>query len=96
VLRRAGMPARTPATITAPDGFLAELVRVRAQGYAVDDGEEEVGVRCLAVAVRDLGGQVLAAASVSGPAERMEPGRLPGLAAQMRSVLEGLASTLTG
>jgi len=43
---------RTDHTITDPDAFLAELERIRVRGYAVDDNEQEVGVRCLAVTVR--------------------------------------------
>ena len=41
---------------------------VRGQGYAVDDGEQELGVRCVAVAVP---GDLRSAVSVSGPASRV-------------------------
>lgn len=69
LLRRTGLPARTPTTITDPEAFLAELDRVRAQGWAADEEEQETGIRCIAVPVgRD--GRVVAALSVSGPADR--------------------------
>ncbi|TDQ52050.1 IclR family transcriptional regulator [Actinorugispora endophytica] len=68
-VRRAGMPAATDRTITTPEAFAAELARVREQGYAIDDGEQEVGVRCLAVPV--LGGPAMMAVSISGPESRM-------------------------
>jgi DNA-binding IclR family transcriptional regulator len=71
VLRRYGMPRRTPRTIVDPIRFREELARIRAQGYALDDEEHEEGVRCLAVAVRDGSGQVIASLSVSGPATRL-------------------------
>lgn len=71
VLRRYGMPARTPNTITDPARFREELSRIRAQGYALDDEEHEEGVRCIAVPVRDGSGQVVASLSVSGPATRL-------------------------
>jgi IclR family acetate operon transcriptional repressor len=93
MLVRAGMPARTPATITDPDELLAELERVRRQGFAVDDGEEETGVRCLAVQVHD-GSRVVAAISVSGPAERLLPDDVPRLAAQLRPVADRLGRQL--
>ncbi|CAM5552073.1 hypothetical protein SHIRM173S_00407 [Streptomyces hirsutus] len=49
LLARTGMPAATDRTITTPEGFLAALDEVRRQGYAMDDNEQEIGVRCLAV-----------------------------------------------
>jgi len=69
LLERDGMPAYTPATITDADLLLAHLEVIRKQGYAVDEGEQEVGVRCFAVAVPDAPG--LLAISTSGPQARM-------------------------
>lgn len=69
LLGRTGMPAATEKTITDPDAFLAELERIRAVGYAVDDNEQEIGVRCLAVTVPDS--PTAAAISISGPAGRV-------------------------
>ena len=54
LLARTGMPAATEKTITTPDGFLDALEQVRRAGYAVDDNEQEIGVRCLAVPVPGL------------------------------------------
>ena len=68
LLERSGMPAYT-ATITDPDLLLAHLEVIRKQGYAVDEGEQEVGVRCFAVAVPDAPGSL--AISTSGPQARM-------------------------
>jgi IclR family acetate operon transcriptional repressor len=69
LLARTGMPAQTPHTVTDPDALLAELVRVRRDGYALDEGEQEVGVRCVAVPVQGALGTL--GISVSGPAPRM-------------------------
>ncbi|WP_328672326.1 IclR family transcriptional regulator [Streptomyces sp. NBC_00328] len=69
LLARTGMPAATEKTITTPDGFLAALDEVRRTGYAVDDNEQEIGVRCLAVSVP--GSPTAAAISISGPAGRV-------------------------
>jgi IclR family transcriptional regulator, acetate operon repressor len=71
LLARTGLPSRTPRTITDPARFLAELDTVVSQGYAIDSGEEEVGVRCLAVPVFGVGGSV-AAMSVSAPEGRLQ------------------------
>jgi len=70
LLDRTGLPPRTPRTIVDRDQFLDELDLVAQQGYAVDDGEEEIGVRCLAVPVFGVGGGV-AAISVSAPDGRL-------------------------
>jgi IclR family acetate operon transcriptional repressor len=63
------MPRRTEHTITSPDEFVADLDQTRKQGYAIDDGEQEVGVRCVAVAVP--GAPRPMALSMSGPLTRM-------------------------
>lgn len=57
--------AHTPRSITEEAALLAELEQVRAQGYAVDEEENEPGVRCAAVPLWDHAGQVAAAISVS-------------------------------
>ena len=69
LLERSGMPAVTPATITDPDLLLAHLEVIRKQGYAVDEGEQEIGVRCFAVAIPDAPAAL--AISTSGPQARM-------------------------
>jgi len=69
LLQRTGMPRRTEHTITSPEEFVADLEQTRKQGYAVDDGEQEVGVRCVAVAVPDAPRPM--ALSMSGPLTRM-------------------------
>ncbi|MEU1728072.1 IclR family transcriptional regulator [Nonomuraea sp. NPDC005692] len=85
VFERTGMPRRTPNTITDAAGMLAELDRVKECGYAMDLGEEELGVHCLAVPVRD-GERVVAAMSVSGPAERIDALDRDELAEGMRRI----------
>lgn len=95
VVRRVGLPAHTPATITDAALFTAELDRVRMRGWAVDDGEEEVGVCCYAVPVRD-GGRVVAAMSVSGPAARFAGAEVEWLVTQMQAVADAFADDALG
>lgn len=59
------LEALTTRTITTMDALLAELARVRAQSYAVDDEEFATGRRCIAAPVRDESGQTIAAISLS-------------------------------
>jgi IclR family KDG regulon transcriptional repressor len=66
-----GLKAYTDATITDKAVFLRELREIRSRGYAVDKGEYEASVRCLAAPIRDRTGKVIAAISISGPDTRM-------------------------
>lgn len=72
--------ARTAHTITDPERLQTELHRIRRQGYSTDDGENEEGVRCVAVPIRDASGAVIAAMSVSAPAYRFDLEQLASLA----------------
>lgn len=69
LLRRTGMPRYTSSTLTNPAAFGAQLRQVAERGYAMDEGEQEPGVRCVAVPL--LGAPSRLAVSVSGPATRM-------------------------
>ena len=93
LIRRTGMPRRTANTITDLPGMLAELRRVRERGYALDLGEEELGVHCLAVGVRD-GARTVAALSVSGPAERINALDQEDLAEGMRKIAHDFGAEL--
>ncbi|UUU29429.1 IclR family transcriptional regulator [Streptomyces sp. CA-210063] len=65
LMDRVGMPARTEHTITGLDALRAELDRVRAQGFALDEEENEIGVRCLGAPVRDAKGAIVGGVSIS-------------------------------
>jgi IclR family transcriptional regulator, acetate operon repressor len=69
ILARTGMPQHTENTVTDPDEFAKQLAQSAEHGYAIDEGEQEVGVRCVAVNVPDAPARL--ALSVSGPATRV-------------------------
>jgi IclR family transcriptional regulator, acetate operon repressor len=69
ILRRSELAARTVHTITTLEGMQDELSRIRETGYALDEEEQEVGVRCIAVTLP--GEPARAAISVSGLSTRM-------------------------
>lgn len=71
-----GFVRLTPRTITDPALLAAELVEIRARGWAVDDEEIMAGLRCVAVPVVDPAGKAVAALSVSATAKRMPPDRI--------------------
>lgn len=69
--------AFTPQTRTSLAEVLAELARVREQGYALDDEEREIGVRCLALPIYDVSGAVVGSLSLSCPTSRFPKKELP-------------------
>lgn len=64
------LPQRTPKSHATVADLLDDLARIREQGYAIDDEEQELGVRCYAVSVPDV--PVPVAVSVSGPLARVD------------------------
>jgi IclR family transcriptional regulator, acetate operon repressor len=94
LLARTGMPARTPHTLTTPDAMLDALESVRRQGYAVDDSEQELGVRSVAVPVRGL--PFRAAISVSGPDSRLTPDGVATIALDLQAVADQLRTAFSG
>jgi IclR family transcriptional regulator, acetate operon repressor len=85
---------RTGQTITGRAALQAELATVCARGYAVTDSELEPGLVAVAAPVCRDGGTVVAALSVSGPATRLTPARLPGIAAQCVAQAGALSGVL--
>jgi DNA-binding IclR family transcriptional regulator len=79
----------TANTITSADAYLAELDRVRAAGYAVDDAEHEDFIHCVAAPIRGPRGEVVAAVSLSVPKVLLDfdglLGLLPDLLATARA-----------
>jgi IclR family KDG regulon transcriptional repressor len=66
-----GLRSYTVNTITEPESLRAELASIRGRGYAIDDEEIELGLRCVAAPIRDHSGHVVAAISVAAPVQRM-------------------------
>lgn len=93
LLTRAGMRPMTERTITTVEAMQAELASIRKLGYAIDDGEQEVGVRCYAVAVP--GAPAGAAISISGPEGRMAPVAVNEVIPLMRRIAEQLSAEIT-
>lgn len=83
--------AKTPNTIIEAGRLREELELSRARGYAVDDIENEEGVRCVAAPVRGHNGDTVAAISISAPAYRFALEDLPELAPYVISAAEELS-----
>lgn len=76
IVRDAVLKPLTPLTITDRRRLQAELRITKARGYAIDDEEIVLGVRCVGAPVIDSAGQVRGAISVAGPAYRLTRARL--------------------
>jgi DNA-binding IclR family transcriptional regulator len=70
-MRAQTLKTMTPGTITSPRRLLKELRAIRERGYGLDEQEHELGVRCIAAPIRNHTGEVVAAISIAGPADRM-------------------------
>ena len=80
ILKKKGMEAKTKKTITELEHFLKHLEKVRKQGYAIDDEEQEEDIRCIAGPIFNHRGNVVAAFSISAPITRMTEKRINELA----------------
>lgn len=76
ILEEKGMEPQTENTITDVDEFLSHLEKVKKQGYAVDDEEQEKEIRCIAGPIFNHQGDVVASFSISAPINRMSKERL--------------------
>ena len=96
IIRHHGMPRLTEKSIVRPGDLFRELAKVRRDGYAIDDEEACMGLRCIASVVYNDCGEPLAAISVSGMTSRLTDERLPMLGQTVREVAAELTVALGG
>jgi DNA-binding IclR family transcriptional regulator len=84
----------TPNSITSLPDLLVALQCIREQGYALDEEEMEVGLRCLGAAILDHAGRACACLAISAPAARMEPSRLAELIPLVRATADRISRML--
>jgi DNA-binding IclR family transcriptional regulator len=85
---------RTNHTITDPIQFQEQLAQIRRQGYAVDDEENEIGIRCIGSPIFDHAGRLAGALSISGWTITMTHERLPQLAQELIQNCQGISQAL--
>ena len=96
IIRHHGMPRLTEKSIVRPGDLFKDLAAIRRQGYAVDNEEACMGLRCIAAVVYNDCSEPLAAISVSGMTSRVSDDRLPDLGRAVREVAEELTAALGG
>ena len=90
-LRACKLQAHTDRTITEAEELKMHLDRVRRQGFAIDDGELDEGIRCIAAPIKGEFGKVLAAISIAGPSIRMTMERLKSLREPLMNVTTSIS-----
>lgn len=93
LIGRLDLEARTPKTITDPDTLRAELARVVARGYAIDDGENMDTSTCVAAPLRGPDGRPVGAISISSPTFRIAE-RVPDLGRLVRETAAAVSAEL--
>jgi IclR family acetate operon transcriptional repressor len=96
ILQQRGLQRYTERSIANPTQLHAELQHIRQLGYALDDEEHAVGLRCVASAIFDENGQPLAAISLSGPKARITDNRLDELGVAVRQSADEITLALGG
>jgi IclR family transcriptional regulator, acetate operon repressor len=94
IIVRAGLPARTPQTITTRTGLHAELEIVRTRGFAYDDEENEPTIRCVAVPVRSKDNKLLGGLSISTVTHNTPAEELDGFVPHLLAFAPRIATTL--
>lgn len=94
LVTQAGMPAPTANTVTSLSALFAEVEEIREQGYSVDDQEQELGVRCYAMAVP--GAPTPMAIGVSGPLPRIDDEFTRRVVPALRRATDTISAALIG
>jgi IclR family acetate operon transcriptional repressor len=90
----AALPGRTANTITSHAALDAHLDRVREQGYAFDDEENDTHTRCLSAPVFGPGGSPIGCIGIDAPSVRLTLDRVPGAAAHVVEIARRLTAAL--
>lgn len=88
------LPRLTSKTLTNPEELRKELNRIHRRGYATDDEEREIGVRCVATPVRTYNGGGIVAVSLSGPSSRIKTRQFPELVGEVRKTADRISRDL--
>lgn len=89
-----GLPRLTLHSLTNKTALMSEIHQVRAQGFALDNQENEIEGRCIAAAICGPNAATLAALSISGPVFRMGLNRARSLKKDLKDACEQIANSL--
>ena len=96
LLKTCELPKRTDKALVRLEDIRRELARVRDLGYAVDDEEQSLGMRCVAAAIYDENGEAVAAVSMTGPSARITVPKLPAFGAAVGRAAADVTTAIGG
>jgi IclR family acetate operon transcriptional repressor len=91
VLHRRGLTRFTAHTLTTAADLFRDLAAIRVRGWAIDDEERTLGMRCVAAPIFNEYGEAIAGVSLSGPTVRVTPER----AAELGPLVKRAAANIT-
>jgi len=94
ILKTRGLAKRTPQTITVASRLARELEKVRHQGYAVDEEENNLGVRCVAAPVFNTLGEVEASVGLTGTIAQLSRSSVPKVAELVREAARKISQQM--
>ncbi len=96
ILYKRGLAKFTERTLVAPADLFHQLGEVRRRGWAVDDEERNLGMRCVAAAIFNEYSEAIAGVSVSGPTVRFTPERAMELGPLVHRAAEEISASIGG
>jgi len=94
IIAAKGLKKMTRYTIVEVDDLLREAQSIRQKGYAIDNEEIQLGLRCVAAPIKDFSGKVIAAISVSGLVSNLSDHNLPYIIEQVIHTAGNISSDL--
>ena len=92
--KAAALTPFTQKTICTPANLIADITAIRTRGYAFDDEEKAVGMRCIAAPIINYQGQPVAGISISGPSPRVTPDMVAKIGALVKAAGEDVSRSL--
>lgn len=93
-LNTVALTAFTPNSVTSKEKLKEELLQIKENGYAIDDEELSVGLRCIGAPLFDHKGQALHAISISGPSIRFGSKRIEEMQRELKKICQSLSGKI--
>ena len=94
LIRQRGLPQLTEYTLTTKKALMERLEEIRKAGYACDEEECEIGMRCLAYPIRDYTRRIIGGISITGPSSRLNSEVLMNKAHYLQTAAEEISFKL--
>ncbi len=96
IIAQQGLAKATPKTISTMAALRTELRAIQARGFAIDDEENAIGLRCVAAAIYDEDARPAAALSLSGPSARITDDLISALGQTVQMASDQITAEMGG